>query len=108
VLIEKNQSLENELKGSKELSYRLSSDNLKNLFCVKKHVSNSPSMIVNNLIASTSYAFNSNFRKTVFVKPVKVEKVKANIVCLDKGKNYCMNKLCEAQIQGSFTETNSS
>jgi hypothetical protein len=35
VLVENNQSLENELKGSKELSRRLSSDNLKNLFCVK-------------------------------------------------------------------------
>jgi hypothetical protein len=38
VLVENNKSLENELKDYKELSYRLSSDNLKNLFCVQKHV----------------------------------------------------------------------
>jgi len=44
VLVENNQSLENELKGSKELSHRLSSDNLKDLFCFLKHVSNKPSM----------------------------------------------------------------
>jgi len=63
VLVENNQSLENELKGYKELSHRLSSDNMKNLFCVQKHVSNKPSMIVDNLIASTSHASNSNFKK---------------------------------------------
>jgi regulator of replication initiation timing len=63
VLVENNQSLENELKGSKELSHRLSSDNLKNLFRVQKHVSNKPSLIIDNLIASALHASNSNFRK---------------------------------------------
>jgi hypothetical protein len=61
VLVENIKSLENELKDSKELSNRLSSDNLENLFCVQKHVSNKPSMIVDNLGASTSHA--SNFEK---------------------------------------------
>jgi hypothetical protein len=65
MLVENNQSPENELKASKELSHRLSSDNLKNLFCVQKHVSNKPSLIVENLVASTSHTSNFNFRKTV-------------------------------------------
>jgi hypothetical protein len=91
VLVENIKSLQNKLKDSKELSHRLSSDNLKNLFCVQKHVSNKPSMIVDSLVAYTSHASNSNFRKTMFVKPMKVEEAKANIVCLDKGKNSCVN-----------------
>jgi ribonuclease HII len=89
VLVENNKSRENELKDSKELSHRPSRDHLKNLVCVQKYVSNKPSMIFDNLGASTSHAANYE-RKILFVKPVKVE-VNANIVCLDKGKNSCMN-----------------
>jgi hypothetical protein len=48
-------------------------------------------MIVENLVASTPHASNSNFKKTVFVKPVKIEEAKANIVYLDKGKNSSVN-----------------
>jgi hypothetical protein len=91
VLVENNKLLENELKDSKELSNRLSNDNLKNLFCVQKHVSDKPSMIVDNLGASTSHASNFEKKKSLFVKHVQIEEVKANIVCLDKGKNYCVN-----------------
>jgi hypothetical protein len=39
---------------------------------------------------TTSHAFNFE-RKTLFVKPVKVEEFKANIACLDKGKTSSMN-----------------
>jgi hypothetical protein len=47
-------------------------------------------MLIDNLGASTSHA--SNFeRRTLFVKYVKVEKVKSNIACLDKGKTSGMN-----------------
>jgi len=82
VLIENIKSLENELKDSKELSNRLSSDNLKNMLCVQKDISNKPSMIVDYLGASSTCA--SNFEiKSLFVKPMKIEEVKVNIVCLD-------------------------
>jgi hypothetical protein len=90
VLVENIKSLENELKDSKELSNRLSSDNLKNMLCVQKDVSNKPNMIVDNLDASSTYASNSEI-KSLFVKPMKVEEVKVNIACSNKGKNSCMN-----------------
>jgi hypothetical protein len=47
-------------------------------------------MLIDKLGAFTSHAFNSE-RKTLFVKLVKVEEVKANIACLDKGKTSYMN-----------------
>jgi hypothetical protein len=39
---------------------------------------------------STSHAFESKI-KTLFVKLMNVKEVKANIVCLDKGKISCLN-----------------
>jgi hypothetical protein len=86
LLVKKNISLENDLKDSKELSQKFSSDNLKSFFCVD----NKQSMIVDNVGSSTSRASKSK-RKTLFVKPVNVKEVKANIVYLDKGKNSCLN-----------------
>ena len=47
-------------------------------------------MIVDNSVCSTSHAFKSK-RKTLFVEPVNVKEVKANTVCLDKGKTSCLN-----------------
>ena len=46
-------------------------------------------MLIDNLGASTSNAYN--FERTLFVKHLKVEEVKANITCLDKGKISVMN-----------------
>jgi hypothetical protein len=60
------------------------------LFCVQKHVSDKACLIVDNLGASTLHASNSE-GKTLFVKPVKVEEVKTNIVYLDRGKHSYMN-----------------
>ena len=79
---EKNKSLENELKDSKELLHRLSSDNTRNLFFAQESVSNRPSMIVDNFGASTSHAFNIK-RKNLNIKLVKVENVNTNTVCKD-------------------------
>jgi hypothetical protein len=90
VFVENIKSLENDLKDSKELSNKLSSNNLKNMLCVQKDVSNKPSMIVDDLDASSSCASNSEI-KSLFVKPVKVEEIKVNIACLATGKNSCMN-----------------
>ena len=47
-------------------------------------------MLIDKLGAFASHASNSG-RKNLFVKPVKVEEVKANIARLGKGKTYCMN-----------------
>jgi hypothetical protein len=86
MLVEKNISLENNLKDSKELSQKSSSDNLIFFLCVdKKH-----SMIIVNVGSSTSHV--SKFeRNTLFVKPMNIKEVKANIVCLDKGKTSSLN-----------------
>jgi hypothetical protein len=47
-------------------------------------------MLIDKLGAFASHASNSG-RKILFVKPLKVEEVKANIARLDKGKTSCMN-----------------
>jgi hypothetical protein len=52
-------------------------------------------MTVDNLGASTSHASNSE-RMSLFVKHVKVEEVKANIVCLDTEKKFLHESPCEA------------
>jgi len=48
------------------------------MLCVQKDFSNKPSVIVDDLSASTSHASNSEI-KSLFVKPVKAEEVKVNI-----------------------------
>jgi hypothetical protein len=58
MLIKTIKSLEDELKGSKNILNKLSSDSLKSMLCVQKDVSNKFSMIVDDLDASTSHASN--------------------------------------------------
>jgi hypothetical protein len=60
------------------------------MLCVQKDFSNKPSVIVDDLSASTSHASNSEI-KSLFVKPVKAEEVKVNIACLDNCENSCLN-----------------
>jgi len=57
MVVENNKSLDNELQNSKKLSNRLSSDNLKNLFCFQKNVSNKPSLRC-SIHLSTSFMSN--------------------------------------------------
>jgi hypothetical protein len=47
-------------------------------------------MIVDNVGTATSHVSKSK-RNTLFINPVNVKEVKANIIYLDKGKNYCLN-----------------
>jgi hypothetical protein len=62
-------------------------------------------LIVDNLGASTLHA--SNFeRKSLFVKPVKAEEIKVNIVCLDKGKNSCMNNCVKPESKAYLWKQN--
>jgi hypothetical protein len=82
--------LEDKLKESKDLLNKLSSDNLKSMLCVQKDVSNKPSMIVDDLGASTSHASNLEI-KSLFVKLVKVVEVNINTACLDICENSCLN-----------------
>jgi hypothetical protein len=112
MLIETIESLENELKESKDLLNKFSSDNLKSMLCVQKDVSNKPSLIVDNLGVSTSHASNSEM-KSLFIKSVKVDEVKVNTTCLDNCEIFCLNNCVEPkskdhqekQTQGKFVPT---
>jgi hypothetical protein len=77
MLIEVVESLEDKLKESKDLLNKLSSDNLKSMICVQKDVSNKPSMTIDDLGTSTSHSSNSEI-KSLFIKPVKVDEVRAS------------------------------
>jgi hypothetical protein len=87
-LNEKNKSLENELKDSKDHLNKFSGDKLEKMLNVQMNN-------LDNFGLDVDFSNISNFerkkkseRKTLFVKPVKVKEVKANIAFLDKEKNY--------------------
>jgi len=51
--------LENKLKESEDLLNKFSSDNLKSMLCIHIDISNKSDLIVDDLSASTSHAFDS-------------------------------------------------
>jgi arginyl-tRNA synthetase len=85
MLVEKNKSLENKLKDSKDHLKKFSSDKLKRMLNVQKHNSDKSGLGFDKFVFSTSLASNSE-RITLFVKPMKFEEFKANVAYLDKGK----------------------
>jgi phosphoribosylpyrophosphate synthetase len=62
-------TLENKLKESEDLLKKFSSDSLKSMLCIHSDVSNKPALIVDDMSASTSHAFNSELD----IKPVIVD-----------------------------------
>jgi hypothetical protein len=95
--------LENKLKESDDLLKKFSSDNLKSMLCIHSDVPNKPGLIVNDLIASTSHASDSELDSTI-IKPVIVD-----TACLD---NSCLNnhvmpksKDTGTQAHGKFVPT---
>jgi len=94
-------TLENKLKESEDLLKKISSDNLKSMFCIHSDISNKPDLIVDDLSFSTSHASDSEF-DSIVIKPVIVD-----IACLDISKNSCltnhvMPKSKKSGIQGKF------
>jgi hypothetical protein len=75
-------TLENKLKESDDLLKKFSSDNLKSMLCIHSDVPNKPSLIDNDLSASTSHASDSEL-DSIIIKPVIVD-----TACLD---NSCLN-----------------
>jgi hypothetical protein len=53
-------TFENKLKDSEDVLKKFSTDNLKSMLCIHLDVSNKLDLIVDNLSASTSHAFDSD------------------------------------------------
>jgi hypothetical protein len=79
---------------------KLSSNNLKSMFCIHTDISNKPDLIVNDLSTSTStsHAYNSKL-DSIDIKPVIDD-----TTCLDNSclTNHVMPNSKESGIQGKF------
>jgi hypothetical protein len=74
---------ENKLKESEDLLKKFSSDNLKSMLCIHTDISNKPDLILYDLSASTSHAFDSEL-DSIVIKHVIVD-----TTCLDSFKKSC-------------------
>jgi len=97
-------TLENKLKDSEDLLNKFSSDNLKGMLCIHTDISNKPDLIINDLSASTSHAFDSEL-DSIIIKHVIVD-----TACLDNSENsYLIDgekpKSKESRTQGKFVHT---
>jgi hypothetical protein len=77
-------TLENKLKESEDILKKISSDNLKGMLCIHTDISNKLDLIVDDLSASTSHAFNSEL-DSIVIKPVIVD-----TTCLDNSEIFCL------------------
>jgi len=94
--------LENKLKESEDILKEFSSDNLKSMFCIHTNISNKLDLIVDDLSASTSHAFDLDY---IVIKPMIVD-----TTCLDNSKNSCLfdgekPKSKESGTPGKFVPT---
>jgi len=87
-------ALENKLK-------KFSSDNLKSMLCIHIDISNKPDLIIDNLSASTSHAFDSE-SDSIVIKPVIVDTTCLKNSCLN---NHVMPKSMESGTQDKFVPT---
>jgi len=80
---------------------KFSSDDLKSMLCIYTDISNKPDLIIDDLSASTSHAFNSE-SDSIVIKPVIVY-----IACLANSclNNHVMPKSKESGTQGKFVPT---
>jgi hypothetical protein len=92
-------TLENKLKEYEDLLEKLSSDNLKGMLCIHTNNSNKPGIIVDDLGASTSHAYDSEINSLV-IKPVIVD-----TACLDNSENSCLNNCVKPKSKDSGTQT---
>jgi hypothetical protein len=75
---------------------KFSSANLKSMLCIHSNISNKPSLIIDDLSASTSHAFDSELDSSI-IKPVMV-----NTACLD---NSCLNNCLMPKSKDTGTQT---
>jgi hypothetical protein len=88
-------TLENKLKESENLLKKISSDNLKSMFCIHSDISNKPALIVDDMSTSTSHA--SDFElDSVDIKPVIVD-----AAC---SKNSCLNNCVKSKSKDTGTQ----
>jgi len=90
-------TLENKLKDSEDLLKKFPCDNLKSMICIHTDNSNKPSIIVDDLGASTSHASNYEIN-SLAIKPVIVD-----TTCLDSSKNSCLNNYVKPKSKESGT-----
>jgi hypothetical protein len=88
-------TLENNLKESKDLLEKFSSDNFKSMFCIHTDNSNKSGIIVDDLGASTSHASNSEINSLV-IKPVIID-----TTYLDSSENSCLNNCVKPKSKDS-------
>jgi hypothetical protein len=93
--------LENKLKESEDILKKFSSDNLKSMFCIHSDIPNKPSLIVDDLSASTSHASDSEL-DSIINKPVLVDIACLNNSCLNK---HVMPKSKESGTRDKFVPT---
>jgi hypothetical protein len=92
-------TLENKLKEFEDLlEKKFSSDNLKSMLCIHSDIPNKPDLVVENLIASTSHASDSELDSIIF-KPVIVD-----TACLDNSENSCLNNCVKPNSKDSGTQ----
>jgi len=93
--------LENKLKEAEDLLKKFSSNNLKSMLCIHSDVPNKPGLIVNDLSASTSHAYDSEL-DSIIIKPVIVDTACLDNSCLN---NCVMPKPKESGTRGKFVPT---
>jgi hypothetical protein len=77
---------------------KLSSDNLKSIICIHLDISKKPDLIVDDLSASTSHAFNSEL-DSIFIKPVIID-----TTCLDNFENSCLKNCMKPKSKDTGTQ----
>jgi len=82
----------------KKILEKFSCDNLKSMLCINSNISNKPDLIVDNLSASTSHAFDFELDYIV-IKPVIV-----GTVCLDNSENSCLNNCVKPKSKDTGTQ----
>jgi hypothetical protein len=82
----------------KKILEKFSCDNLKSMLCINSNISNKPDLIVDNLSASTSHAFDFELDYIV-IKPVIVD-----TVCLDNSENSCLNNCVKPKSKDTGTQ----
>jgi len=97
----KNTMLLNTIDALENKLEKFCSNNLKSMLCIHTNISNKPDLIIDDLSASTSHAFDFE-SDSIVIKHVIVD-----TSCLENSylNNYVMPKSKESRTQGKFVPT---
>jgi len=71
---------------------KFSSDDSKSMLCIYTDISNKPDLIIDDLSASTSHAFNSE-SDSIVIKPVIVHKVSLFLLVIIVGRLVILDQI---------------